>query len=150
MGCKTRIKRRSAFHAHLRRKHDITDVEMVKVLRQPLDPWRHASKKTSNPPPGDQFPILWSSLSPQAMLPYTTCSDYAPYNRTRQQSDMAMPSQTIDPRLLQLDMYRFYDESSLCVRDPFAARVGTLESSPYCTMRGSYGSSMDCSATWYR
>jgi hypothetical protein len=90
-----RIKRRSAFHAHLRRKHDITDVETVKVLRQPLDQWGHASKntpKTSNPSPGGQFPILWPTLSPQAMFTYPTCSDY----RTRPQNDV--PSQTIDPR----------------------------------------------------
>lgn len=85
-----RIKRRSAFHAHLRRKHDINDVETVKVLRQPVD---HASKntpKTSNPPSSGQFQFLWPTLSPQAML---TCSDY----RTRPQSDVPS-SQTIDPR----------------------------------------------------
>ncbi|KAF8351647.1 hypothetical protein F5887DRAFT_217279 [Amanita rubescens] len=105
MGCTTRIKRRSAFHAHLRRKHDITDVETVKVSRQPLDSWIRTSKSTPripNPPPDPMpTPILtWPLLSPQAVL----CGDYElAYSRPWPQNDV--PLETIDPRLLQRDMY---------------------------------------------
>ncbi|KAK2466051.1 hypothetical protein APHAL10511_001693 [Amanita phalloides] len=109
--CKTKIKRRSAFHAHLKRKHGITDVEAAVPLRQP----------PSKYPPADplQCPTLrWPSISPQAILTYQT-GDCALYSRTS-----TMPQESalaIDPRMIQAPNNFVYRSTPTYGRDTYAA-----------------------------
>ncbi|KIL59217.1 hypothetical protein M378DRAFT_169625 [Amanita muscaria Koide BX008] len=109
-GCSTRIKRNSAYNAHLKRKHGITDVKANLRLRQPV------LQSPPGPPSNDNkieslsnaytiderdsaTPLIWQPSIPQTLASLQAePNDISVYSRTRLLGDIPEVPLVIDPQ----------------------------------------------------